>query len=129
MHNISLIKYLGQHNAHIALPERSYSLGPLLRPIPFFFFFLKKKTNATRRHRVTSVSATPRYRATQLSRSATDHISFLNVTVRHRVTLLLVRDRSYFLYSTPWHRATPLSWSAEDVFFFNATAWSSDAAL
>ena len=94
-----------------------------------FFFTKKKKTNATRRHRVTSLSATPRYRATQLSRSATDHISFLNVTVRHRVTLLLVRDRSYFLYSTPWHRATPLSWSAEDVFLFNAIAWSSDAAL
>ena len=29
---------------HIALPERPYSLGPLLRPIPFLFF-LKKNQN------------------------------------------------------------------------------------
>ena len=66
---------------HIALSERPYSLGPLLWPIPFFFF----KKNATRRHRVTSLNATPRYRVTQLSRSASDN-SFLTLprgTERH----------------------------------------------
>ena len=53
--------------------------------------FFKKK-NATRRHRVTSLNDTPRYRATQLSWSASDN----------------------FFKPTLWHRATQLSRSATD---------------
>ena len=64
---------------YIALSERPYSLGPLLWLIPFFKkkYYLAAQSDFLKRH--------PRYRATQLSRSASDNF-FLTLprgTERH----------------------------------------------